>query len=266
MKTNDIGLAEEKRKQGFRVYEIKGIGEKIIAKKGGPTAAQVKRSNAYTNLRNNQREFGVSSHLAKKIRDSLPEDIAEIGESYVSGKLTAKIRTLAKQEEGDTGFRPILPSKHGAKLSGFEFNSKYPFRKIFKAKYLIKPSSRRGHFIFHLPAYVPDKKITFPDNATHFRLINHLLAISDFACNEKNEYQILDAENHGKNKTHYHPLKPICRVSLEPATFHLDIHSGKELKGKNAILLLLGIRFYRYEKLQYTALKEGNALQIFNVY
>ena len=45
--------------KGYRAYEIKGLDHTIIARKGGPTAHQIKFNKSYQELRNNQKEFGV---------------------------------------------------------------------------------------------------------------------------------------------------------------------------------------------------------------
>ena len=145
--------------KGYRRYKLKGIDREIIAKKGGPTARQIKTKASYKELRNNQKEFGVASMMAKTLRQSLSSGMSEICETYVSGKLTAQFRNLAKMEEGKTGTRPLFLSKHGHLLNGFEFNSKAPYEKIFGAKYFVKPGSQRGQVILHFPAFVPEKNI-----------------------------------------------------------------------------------------------------------
>ena len=121
--------------KGYRKYKIKGVNHPIIARKGGPTAKQVKTKPSYKELRNNQKEFGVASQMAKTLRQSLSEGLSEICETYISGKLTAQFRNLAKMEKGKTGTRPLFLSKHGHKLNGFEFNTSAPYEKIFGAKY-----------------------------------------------------------------------------------------------------------------------------------
>ncbi len=36
MKTTNLETIESKKREGYRVYELKGIDEKVIARKGGP--------------------------------------------------------------------------------------------------------------------------------------------------------------------------------------------------------------------------------------
>lgn len=267
MKTTNPEVIESKKSQGFRVYRLKGLEENIIARKGGPSYQQVKNSPSYQELRKNQREFGVASMMAKEVRQSLPAILNEICESYVSGKLTARFRKLAQKVKGDIGSRPLLVSSNGKVLKGFEFNSRYPFRKVFQANFLLKPSSTRGHFIFHFPSYVPELKINSPKGSTHYKLFSHLIAISDFECQDPDyQYKAMDPENLGRSSTLKIDMQPLCRIPLEPLTTYISIASGKDISRNSGLILLVGIQFYRYQSARYHKIKDGNAMQIYDVF
>jgi len=266
MKSSDLDLIQSKKAEGFRVYKLKEIQGNIIAKKGGPTKKQIQKSPAYQPLRNNQREFGMSSVLAKAVRHSLPDHLGNIGESYVSAKLTALFRKIIQMGSGEVGKRPLMASQHGKILKGFEFNSKFPFKKIFKAKFLLKPSSNRGHFIFHFPSYVPQDKIVAPQGATHFKFFSHLVALSDFDCNNKaQEYRPLNPEQHTKHATLKMSMRPLCRFAIEPATTHISINNGFEISN-SALVLIVGVQFYKYHDTRYEEIKIGNSMQIYEIF
>ncbi|MCZ6693510.1 MAG: hypothetical protein O6939_06365 [Bacteroidetes bacterium] len=267
MKTKDSQVAESKKKEGYRVYKLNGVEGQVVARKGGPTKSQIAKSSSYHSLRQNQKEFGVASMMAKMLRKSLPPVLSGICESYVSGKLTATFRKLAQKEKGKTGTRPLLLSKHGRLLKGFEFNSSYPFKKIFRAKFLLKQGSSRGHFIFHFPSYVPEKQLIFPQGSTHYKLVGHLIAISDFECSAQEKGYLAKApEFNGKFTTLNSPMRLICRFPLEPATEQLSLSNGKDLSSEAGLLLIMGVHFYRYEKNKYHDLKVGNSMQIYEVF
>src|SRR5690606_12825908 len=116
------GLKIGGKLSGWRVYKIRGVEKTIIARKGGPSAAQIKLSPKYEKVRKYQQEFGAASILSKMVRKSLPPTLLANCESYVSGKLTARFRLLAENADGETGKRPIALSKNGYLLQGFEFN------------------------------------------------------------------------------------------------------------------------------------------------
>ena len=127
--------------KGYRAYKIKGVEHTIIARKGGPTADQIKNNDSYLELRNNQKEFGVASILAKSLRDSIPAELYKISEKYVSGKLTAQFRNLAKLEVGKTGTRSFALSEHASALKGFDFNPDCPFPNAFSDRFFIREGS-----------------------------------------------------------------------------------------------------------------------------
>ena len=180
MKKTEIDVGNTTLPKGYRAYKIKGVDQTIVAKKGGPSTDQIKNDSSYEELRNNQKEFGIASMMAKALRSSLSPGMSAICETYVSGRLTAQFRNLAKLEKGQTGTRPLYPSKHGHLLNGFEFNTTSPYEEIFGAKYFVKPGSRRGQVILHFPAFVPDKTFKKPKEATNFKINARLVAISDY--------------------------------------------------------------------------------------
>jgi len=266
MKSSDVDLIQSKKEEGFRVYKLKDIQDNIIAKKGGPTKKQIQKSPAYQPLRNNQREFGIASAQAKVVRHSLPDHLAKIGESYVSARLTALFRKIIQKGTGEVGRRPLLTSQYGKLLKGFEFNSNYPFKKVFKAKFLLKPSSNQGHFIFHFPSYVPQEKIVAPPGATHFKFFAHLVALSDFDCNNPTQqYRPLSVQHHTNHATLKMSMRPLCRFSMEPSTTHISINNGIEISS-SALILIVGIQFFKYQDAQYEEMKTGNSMQIFETF
>ncbi|MEM9327255.1 MAG: hypothetical protein AAGA85_16420, partial [Bacteroidota bacterium] len=205
--------------KGYRAYKIKGIDHTIVARKGGPSAQQIKTDAAYSELRENQKEFGIASMMAKALRNSLSPGMSEICETYVSGRLTAQFRNLAKHEDGQTGQRPLIPSKHGHLLNGFEFNTTAPYKEIFGAKYYVKAGSRRGQVILHFPAFVPDKTFRKPSEATNFKIFSRLVAISDYQFDaDAGAYTPMDQMSHGNYGSYESSMLPMLKIPVEPMT------------------------------------------------
>lgn len=265
-KVSDYRLAEIKIPAGYRKYKIKGVEETTIAKKGGPTKTDIKNKASYKNLRSNQKEFGVASNLSKVLRQSLSGCMSEICESYVSGKLTAKFRNLATMEEGATGTRPVVLSKHGHLLSGFEFNPKAPYKKIFGAKYFVKNGSRKGQVILHFPAFVPQNIFEGPDEATNFKLNARLVALSDYSFDQKfGDYRPISEEVHGKFGSYESNMLPLLKIPTEPMTSLVSIPQHQIQEGVG-IFLVMAISFFRYEAGKFHHLPESSGMQIHEVY
>ena len=252
--------------KGYRKYKLKGIDRDIIAKKGGPTAKQIKTKASYKELRNNQKEFGVASMMAKTLRQSLSTGMSEICETYVSGKLTAQFRNLAKMEEGKTGTRPLFLSKHGHLLSGFDFNSKAPYEKIFGAKYFVKPGSQRGQVILHFPAFIPQKTFKSPKGATNFKITARLIALSDYQFDQKaGGYKPVNKDLHGKFGTYESAMLPLLKIPTEPMTGMISIDNRIIPEG-TGLFLVMAISFYHFENGKFEHLSKESSMQIQKVH
>lgn len=251
--------------KGYRRYTIKGVEKTIVAKKGGPTAEEIKTKKSYQQLRNNQKEFGVASMMAKTLRQSLTTGMSEICETYVSGRLTAQFRKLAKLEEGKTGTRPLFLSKHGHLLNGFEFNSSAPYEKIFGAKYFVKPGSQRGQVILHFPAFIPSKTFEAPKKATNFKIMARLIALSDYQYDAVEAgYKPVNEELHGKFGTYESSMLPLLKIPTEPMTGMISVNNRIIPEG-TGLFLVMALSFYRWEEGQFEHLKKASAMQIHKV-
>ncbi len=253
--------------KGYRSYKIKGVDGTIVARKGGPTAKDIRTKKSYQQLRNNQKEFGVASMMSKTLRQSLSTCMNEICETYSSGKLTAKFRTLAKLEEGETGTRPLCPSKHGHHLNGFEFNNDSPYKKIFDAKYYVKNGSRKGQVILHFPAFIPDKAFKKPEEATNFKIVARLVALSDYTFNlSEGLYQPSNEAVHGTYGSFESPMLPLLKIPTEPMTAQVSLPNTNLVGDDIGLFLVMAVSFYKYNSGQFQHLPKESGMQIHEVY
>lgn len=253
-------------RENLRIYNIRGVEKTIIARKGGPSPEEVKNGENYADLRKNQLEFAAASNLAKTLRHSLPKKMAKICEPYVSGKLTAKFRNVAQLSEGDTGKRPILLSENGRSLEGFDFNSNAPFKKTFPTNIMVMSGSNYGQLILHVPSFTPKDDLLAPDNASHYQLFSHLLLLSDFTYqNDLKEYNPCAPEVHARKSTRENPIHPIINYPEESTTQQLSVYNGEALPTDTTLLLILGVKFYRYDNLKYIDLPTDSSMQIIKV-
>ena len=254
----------EENPKGIRVYRIKNVDRDIVALKGGPTRQQVRESESYQTLRENQSEFGAASKLAKSLRHSFKPETAEICGPYVSGKLTALIRNIIQTSEGEKGRRPILISQNKANFIGFDFDSGKEFHDVFRAKYYLKPGSTYGHFIFHCGAFTPEESLEYPEKATHFKLFTHAVSLSDMNYDHQTaSYTYMESEGNGCSASEASELLPITRLNIEP--FYFSISMGELCRKQSSHLslaLLMGIRFYRFENRRYESCADGNTISI----
>ncbi len=257
---------QQQEADNVRIYKLRGVDKTVIARKGGPSTTEVKQGENYANLRKNQQEFAVASNLAKALRNSLPKKMAKICEPYVSGKLTAKFRNLAQLGEGTKGKRPILLSENGHTLEGFDFNSNAPFKKTFPNNFMVMSGSNYGQLILHIPSFTPKDDLIAPDEASHYQLFTHLLLLSDFVyAKESKEYNACAPEVHTRTNTKENPIHPIINYPEESITQQLSVYNGETLPSDTRLLLILGVKFYKYTNRRYLDLFESSSMQIIKV-
>jgi hypothetical protein len=219
-----------------------------------------------TGTKSRKKEFTVASMMSRVLRDSLSPGMSEICESYVSGRLTAKFRSLAKFGDGTTGKRPMCISKHGHILSGFEFNTTSPYDKIFGAKYYIKPGSQRGQVILHFPAFIPMQVFKTPKNATNFKINARLVALSDFFFNsEEEKYLPKNKDTHGKFGSFESQMLPLLKIPTEPITTNISV-THRQVPEDTALFLVMAVSFYEYEHGSFHHLPRESGMQIERVY
>lgn len=253
--------------KGYRVYRLKGVDQLIVARKGGPSAHDVKNNESYKELRNNQKEFGIASALSKTLRDTLPQELADISEKYASGKLTAQFRNLAKMEEGQTGTRSFVLSEHGKMLQGFNFNSEHPFPEEFSSKFFIKQGSHRGHAILHFPEFIPAKTLNAPEETTNFKISGHIVALSDYYYDEAiGAYFPSNPDIHGKWGSFDSQMLPLLKIPMQPFTEQVTANQWKPVPLKAGVFLLLSVRFFKYENSQFRQLSKSSYMQIMKVF
>ncbi len=253
--------------KGYRAYKIKGVDQTIIARKGGPSADQVKHEESYLELRNNQKEFGVASALAKCLRDSIPKDLYQISEKYVSGKLTAQFRNLTKLESGETGTRPFVLSKHSQEVAGFEFNPDSPFPKAFSDKFFIREGSHRGHAILHFPEFIPDRIFDAPEGATNFKISAHIVSLSDYYFDsEIGAYFPANPDFEGKFGFFETQMLPLLKIPVQPMTGQLSVNQGRPAPMKTGIFLIMAVRFFKYENSKFEQLNHGSCMSILKTF
>lgn len=252
------------KSRGYREYTISGIDKVIIARKGGPTASQIKTQPSYNQLRKNQKEFGVASVMAKTLRQSLSSTMSEICETYLSGKLTAKFRNLAKLEEGQTGTRPLHISKHGHLFNGFDFNSSSPYNETFKAKYFVKPTEDRNRVILHFPSFIPEKMVEKPEEATNFKITARLIALSDYNYDAESGYYPVNEDLNGEFGGYESSMLPILKMPLDPITASVALPHN-HIPQDTGLFLVMAISFYKYQDGKFEHLSKSSSMQVLKV-
>lgn len=204
--------------------------------------------------------------LTRELRYSFTNGMSNVCESYVSTKLKAKFRNIARDGRKNDGQHAVRVSKYGQSLTGFSFNSENPYHEVFKGKYFVKQGSNRGHIILHFPAFIPMEALKMPKGATHFKLYNQLVALSDFEFDEETGYRPVSKNFHGKKSEFYSQMLPILKIPTQAITAQLSVNNGMGVPDSSGLLLIMGVHFYQYENCKYQPMSKESSLEIIQAY
>jgi len=146
-------------------------GESFVKTKSRVSKNRIKNDPAFRRTRENNQEFGGSVKCGKAIRGCFATIARLVSDSYVSSRLTGKVRGIVNLGAGARGQRLINLVDHSEPFLGFNFNISKPFDSQFNA-----PSAgpvinaSRDEVTWTIPDYDSDSYVRAPEGATHYRL------------------------------------------------------------------------------------------------
>ncbi len=252
----------------IRHFKIKGLPGHYAGLVGGPSGEQVKTASEFERTRENMNEFSGCASAGKSIRVGLSQLMKQMSDPQLTGRLTAIMKKINLEDQTEArGYRAILISTQKQHLTGLAFNRNVSFDSIFSAPFTLVNNTERNGASFTVPAFNPMSFVNSPAGATHFRLINAISVISDFAYNS--------------NSGNYEPIEPALNevsdvaysdyldlgTKINVATEVTSILPGSPAMNENvSVLNCIGIEFYQQVGANYYLFNSGNALKIQNIF
>lgn len=146
-------------------------GESFVKTKSRVSKNRIKNDPAFRRTRENNQEFGGSVRCSKAIRGCFASIARLVSDSYLSSRLTGKVRGIVNLGSGSRGERTINLVDHPETFLGFNFNISKPFDSQFNA-----PSegpvisATRDSVTWTIPDFDSDSYVRAPEGATHYRL------------------------------------------------------------------------------------------------
>lgn len=248
---------------GVRHFKIKGLQGDFAGLTGGPSADQIYNDPAFQRTRENMSEFGGSATAAKAIRVGLSNVIKQMSDPQVTGRLTAIMKEInLKDTAGVRGQRSILISQNRGDIEGFNFDKNISFTSVFNAPATSSVSATRDSVTINVPPFNPLNYINAPAGATHFRLINAITVISDYAYNTATgKYEPVDGSTNGLNDVQYSSYMDLSALTTL-ITLTSTLPGSPTLSSDVTGLLCVGIEFYQQVGSNYYLFSSGNALMI----
>ncbi|MEP2023777.1 MAG: hypothetical protein ABJH98_03765 [Reichenbachiella sp.] len=231
------------------------------------TLAQPKESRFITSLQPaeskeslNKNNFGVATLMSKTIFNSLDEEMQEMAESYCSKRLASTINKGFDTKENSLSLRSLTSS-----LEGFEFNTENTFDAGCGTKFCLREGSHKGHVILHVPAFVPDKELSVPKDATNFKISARLISISDFERNGE-QVTVNNKVQHAKVGIYETTMLPVLRIPTQPLTAQLSIFGVGTIQNDVSAVLVMAIKFYSYKNSKFSFMPKSSMMKIKTVH
>ncbi|NRD22703.1 hypothetical protein HNV10_05595 [Winogradskyella litoriviva] len=146
-------------------------GENFVKTKSRVSRNRILNDPAYKRTRENMQEFGGAARASKAFRESFATIARLVSDSYVSARLTGKMRSIIPNGVGLRGQRTINLVDNSEPFLGLNFNVSKPFDRHFNA-----PSdgpvitASRDTVNWSLADFNTDTYVRAPEGASHFKL------------------------------------------------------------------------------------------------
>lgn len=156
-------------------------GENFVKTKSKVSKNRIMNDPAYKRTRENMQEFGGAARCSKAFRESFASIARLVSDSYLSSRVTGKMRSIIPNGAGLRGERTINVVDNIEPFLGFNFNLSKPFDSQINA-----PSNgpeinaNRDTVTWSIPDFNTDTYVRTPEGATHFKLALAAGYVSNF--------------------------------------------------------------------------------------
>jgi len=252
----------------IRHFKMKGSDKFFAGMVGGPTSEQINKDEAFVRTRENMNEFGGSASAGKSVRMAFNQLVKKVADSQLTGRLTGIMKQINKEDNSEArGQRAILITAVPHYLKGLEFNRNNSLSGVFNAPYTLSANADRNSSSFTVTAFNPQYFINKPAGSTHFRLINGIAAISDFAYNATSQaYEPKDATLNELSKVEYSDYLAVDELIAADVTVTASLDGAPVLNADVSLINVIGIEFYQQVGAQYYLFTSGNTVRIDNIF
>jgi hypothetical protein len=251
-----------------RHYKIRGMNGDFAGLKGGATGEQIKTGASFVRTRENNNEFGGCAIVGKSIRSGQAQLMKQMSDSQFTGRLTGIIKKINLEDQSEArGYRAILISAVPQHLIGLNFNRNNTVEGSFSGKYETEANAGRTSVTLKVEAFKPLEQLNVPSGATHFRFVNSVSVISDFAYNSLTKvYEPIEPALNELSKVTYSDYIEIA-PGENPEVSVVSALTGTPVMTESVSLLsCVGIEFSQKAGSEYYVFSVGNSMKIKNVF
>jgi hypothetical protein len=248
----------------IRHFKIKGMTGNFAGLKGGATGDQIKNAPGFVRTRENMNEFSACARAGRSVRMGLNLLMKQMSDAQLTGRLTAIMKKINLEDQSEArGYRAILISSQSKYLEGLHFNKNVNFNGSFLAPFELTNTANRKSSTMTVAPFKPAKMVIAPAGATHFRLINAVSIISDFAYNENTKvYEPIEPGLNETSNVAYSAYLDLTTEITVPTVLTSAFAETLELTDNVTVLNSVGIEFYQKAGTDYYLFNNGHALKL----
>jgi len=251
-----------------RHYKIKGMTGDFAGLKGGATGEQIKTGASFVRTRENNNEFGGCATVGKAIRAGQSQLMKQMSDPQFTGRLTGIVKKINLEDQSEArGVRAILITAVPQHLIGLNFNRNNTVEGSFTGKFETAANAERNSVTLTVEEFKPLEQLKVPAGATHFRFVNSISVISDYAYNSLTKvYEPIEPALNELSKVTYSDYIEIV-PGENPEVSIVSALSGTPVMTENVSLLsCVGIEFSQKAGAEYYVFSVGNSMKIKNVF
>lgn len=191
-----------------------------------------------------------------------------MSDPQMTGRLTGVIKKINLEDQTEArGYRAILISQIKQYLIGFAFDRNVSLEGVFTAPYTLSSTVGRDSGTCIVPAFNPANLVNAPAGATHFRLIQALACVSDFAYNDQTgTYELIEPANNELSDVQYSGYIDLFTPVAAPTVITATLPGSPPLTADASVLQCIGIEFYQQVGPNYYLFNSGNTLKIQDIF
>ena len=253
---------------GIRHFKIKGLSGNFAGLKGGATGEQIKSDPAFIRTRENMNEFGGCAIVGKTLRTGLAQIMKQMSDSQLTGRLTGIMKKINLEDQSEArGYRAILVSTQPQYLLGLNFNRNSSFEGLFSGEIETSTTVERNSVTLNVEPFNTVNNVNAPAGATHFRLVNAITVLSDFAFNATTKiYEPLESALNETSKITYSDYIEVGSSVAESILIESVLPGTPTMTADVSLISCVGIEFYQKVGANYYIFSVGNSLKIKNIF
>ena len=239
-------------------------GKNFVKTKSGVSRNRILNDPAYKRTRENMQEFGGAARCSKAFRDSFASIARLVGDTYLSARITGKLRGILPNGVGLRGERDINLVDNAASLVGLNFNESKPFDRHFNA-----PSTgpviaaSRDTVTWSVPDFSTDTYINAPEGATHCKLALCAGYTSNYEWEAVlKSYEPVEDTPNGIGEVSYSGAIPLTGMVGAATNLTVDLTANAPIPVTTALFASTAIVFYQEVNGAFYELAQGHCMKI----